>query len=139
MPAASCRPSRRGSSPSSATASSATWCDGGRASRDMQMKVLVADKFEQSGLNGLRAIGCDVDYVPDAKDDALAEAVRRSGAAVLVVRSTPVPAAVLDAGPLSLIVRAGAGVNTIDVAGASQRGIYVSNCPGKNAVAVAEL
>jgi len=50
-----------------------------------------------------------------------------------------VPAAVLDAGPLSLIVRAGAGVNTIDVAGASQRGIYVSNCPGKNAVAVAEL
>ena len=45
----------------------------------------------------------------------------------------------LDAGPLALIVRAGAGVNTIDVAGASARGIYVSNCPGKNAVAVAEL
>ena len=45
----------------------------------------------------------------------------------------------LDAGALSLIVRAGAGVNTIDVAGASRRGIYVSNCPGKNAVAVAEL
>ena len=40
---------------------------------------------------------------------------------------------------LSLIVRAGAGVNTIDVAGASKRGIYVSNCPGKNSVAVAEL
>jgi D-3-phosphoglycerate dehydrogenase len=55
------------------------------------------------------------------------------------VRSTQVQAAVLDAGALSLIVRAGAGVNTIDVAGASQRGIYVSNCPGKNAVAVAEL
>ena len=45
----------------------------------------------------------------------------------------------LDAGQLSLIVRAGAGVNTIDVAAASRRGIYVSNCPGKNAVAVAEL
>ena len=45
----------------------------------------------------------------------------------------------LDAGALSLIVRAGAGVNTIDVAGASKRGIYVSNCPGKNSVAVAEL
>jgi D-3-phosphoglycerate dehydrogenase len=45
----------------------------------------------------------------------------------------------LDAGHLSLIVRAGAGVNTIDVAAASRRGIYVSNCPGKNAVAVAEL
>jgi D-3-phosphoglycerate dehydrogenase len=45
----------------------------------------------------------------------------------------------LDAGRLSLIVRAGAGYNTIDVAGASKRGIYVSNCPGKNAIAVAEL
>ncbi len=45
----------------------------------------------------------------------------------------------MDAGALSLIVRAGAGVNTIDVAGASKRGIYVSNCPGKNSVAVAEL
>jgi D-3-phosphoglycerate dehydrogenase len=103
------------------------------------MKVLVADKFEQSGLDGLRAIGCEVVYVPDAKDAALAETVASSGAAVLVVRSTPVQAPVLDAGALSLIVRAGAGVNTIDVAGASRRGIYVSNCPGKNAVAVAEL
>src|SRR3569832_2029940 len=45
----------------------------------------------------------------------------------------------LDAGPLKLIVRAGAGYNTIDVAAASKRGIYVSNCPGQNSVAVAEL
>jgi D-3-phosphoglycerate dehydrogenase len=45
----------------------------------------------------------------------------------------------LDAGRLSLIVRAGAGYNTIDVAAASRRGIYVANCPGKNAIAVAEL
>ena len=103
------------------------------------MKVLVADKFEQSGLDGLRAIGCEVVYEPDAKDAALAAAVASSGASVLVVRSTQVQAPVLDAGALSLVVRAGAGVNTIDVAGASQRGIYVSNCPGKNAVAVAEL
>src|SRR5207237_9559578 len=43
------------------------------------------------------------------------------------------------AGPLKLIVRAGAGYNTIDVAAASRRGIYVSNCPGKNSIAVAEL
>ena len=69
----------------------------------------------------------------------LTEAVRSSGADVLVVRSTKVTAAMLDAGRLSLIVRAGAGYNTIDVAGASTRGIYVSNCPGKNAIAVAEL
>jgi D-3-phosphoglycerate dehydrogenase len=58
---------------------------------------------------------------------------------VLVVRSTAVTGAMLESGSLSLVVRAGAGYNTIDVATASQRGIYVSNCPGKNAIAVAEL
>ena len=103
------------------------------------MKVLVADNFEKSGLDGLRAAGCEVVYEPEAKDAALVDAVRSSGADVLVVRSTKVTAAMLDAGRLSLIVRAGAGYNTIDVAAASTRGIYVSNCPGKNAIAVAEL
>ena len=103
------------------------------------MKVLVADKFEKSGIEGLEAAGCEVLYEPDLKDDALAAAIGSSGAEVLVVRSTKVTAPMLDAGRLSLIVRAGAGYNTIDVAGASKRGIYVSNCPGKNAIAVAEL
>jgi D-3-phosphoglycerate dehydrogenase / 2-oxoglutarate reductase len=103
------------------------------------MKVLIADKFEASGLDGLKAAGCQVIYQPDASGDALVAAIGASNAPVLVVRSTQVTEAMLDAGPLALIVRAGAGVNTIDVAGASKRGIYVSNCPGKNAVAVAEL
>src|SRR6185503_15962560 len=103
------------------------------------MKVLVADKFEKSGIEGLKAAGCEVVYEPDLKEDALAQAIAASGADVLVVRGTKVTAPMLDAGRLSLIVRAGAGYNTIDVKGASARGIYVSNCPGKNAVAVAEL
>jgi D-3-phosphoglycerate dehydrogenase len=103
------------------------------------MKVLVADKFEQSGIDGLQAAGCAVRYEPDLKDDALRLAIESSGADVLVVRGTAVTAQMLDAGRLSLVVRAGAGYNTIDVAAASTRGIYVSNCPGKNAIAVAEL
>jgi D-3-phosphoglycerate dehydrogenase / 2-oxoglutarate reductase len=103
------------------------------------VKVLIADKFEASGIAGLKAAGCDVISQPDLKDDALAAAIGETGADVLVVRSTKVTEAMLDAGRLSLIVRAGAGYNTIDVAAASRRGIYVSNCPGKNAVAVAEL
>jgi D-3-phosphoglycerate dehydrogenase len=103
------------------------------------MTILIADKFEQSGIDGLQALGCDVLYEPNLKDDALAAKLAQTGAQVLVVRSTPVTEAMLDAGHVSLIVRAGAGVNTIDVAAASRRGIYVSNCPGKNAVAVAEL
>src|SRR5438128_4277989 len=103
------------------------------------MKVLVADKFEKSGLDGLKAAGCDVVYQPDLKDDGLAVAIRESAADVLVVRSTTVTAPMLEAGALALVVRAGAGYNTIDVATASKRGIYVSNCPGRNAIAVAEL
>lgn len=103
------------------------------------MKVLVADKFEKSGLDGLCAVGCDVLYEPDLRDESLALAIAATSAQVLIVRSTQVTAPMLDAGKLSLIVRAGAGVNTIDVPAASTRGIYVSNCPGKNAIAVAEL
>ncbi len=103
------------------------------------MKILIADKFEESGVNGLRAIGCEVVYNPDLKDDSLVEAVRDTQADVLVVRSTRVTEAALAAGRLSLVVRAGAGYNTIDVKAASSRGIYVSNCPGKNSIAVAEL
>jgi D-3-phosphoglycerate dehydrogenase / 2-oxoglutarate reductase len=103
------------------------------------MKVLIADKFEQSGIDGLKALGCHVISNPDLKDDALAAAIAETQADVLVVRSTKVSAAMLDAGRLSLIVRAGAGYNTIDVKAASARGIYVSNCPGKNSIAVAEL
>jgi len=103
------------------------------------VKVLVADKFEKSGIDGLKAAGCEVIYQPDLKDDALTAAIRDAGADVLVVRSTEVTAPMLEAGGLSLVVRAGAGYNTIDVATASKRGIYVSNCPGRNAIAVAEL
>ena len=99
------------------------------------MKVLIADKFEKSGLDGLKAAGCDVVYQPDLKDDALTAAIRDTKADVLVVRSTTVTAPMLESGALSLVVRAGAGYNTIDVATASRRGIYVSNCPGKNAIA----
>jgi D-3-phosphoglycerate dehydrogenase / 2-oxoglutarate reductase len=103
------------------------------------MKVLVADKFERSGLDALKATGCDVAFEPDATGDALVAAIKQTQAPVLVVRSTQVTDTMMDAGALSLIVRAGAGVNTIDVGAASKRGIYVSNCPGKNSVAVAEL
>jgi D-3-phosphoglycerate dehydrogenase len=103
------------------------------------MRVLIADKFEQSGRDGLDAAGCEFSYQPDVKDETLVEAIRSYQPDALVVRSTKVTEQMLDAGALKLIVRAGAGYNTIDVAAASRRGVYVSNCPGKNSVAVAEL
>ncbi len=104
-----------------------------------KMRVLIADKFEQSGRDGLQALSCEVSYQPDLKDDALVEAIRHEKPDVLVVRGTKVTEAMLEAGALKLVVRAGAGYNTIDVVAASRRGIYVSNCPGKNSIAVAEL
>lgn len=103
------------------------------------MKVLVADKLEDSGRRGLAEIGCEVTYAPDATGDALVKALADSAAEVLVVRSTKVTAAMLEAPRLGLVVRAGAGVNTIDVEAASKQGVWVANCPGKNAIAVAEL
>jgi D-3-phosphoglycerate dehydrogenase len=103
------------------------------------MKVLVADKFPADGLEELRAAGCEVVLNPDLGGETLTAAVAQTGADVLVVRSTEVGAETLAAGRLGLVVRAGAGYNTIDTRKASELGIYVANCPGKNSIAVAEL
>ncbi|RYG26082.1 hydroxyacid dehydrogenase, partial [bacterium] len=103
------------------------------------MKVLVADKFEETGLDGLNRLGVEVLYEPSLSSAELGNRLRESAAEVLVVRSTRVEAAAIGDTNLGLIVRAGAGVNTIDVAAASDLGIMVTNCPGKNAQAVAEL
>jgi D-3-phosphoglycerate dehydrogenase len=103
------------------------------------MKVLIADQFEQSGIDAIVAAGCEVVYEPSLVDQQLADALTARRPDVLIVRSTKVTEPMLADTSLSLIVRAGAGVNTIDVNAASRRGIYVSNCPGKNSIAVAEL
>ena len=104
------------------------------------MKVLIADKFEDIGRQQLAALGCEVAFFPDADAGSLAGLVREVNPDVLVVRSTKVNGdAIAAANRLKLIVRAGAGYDTIDVATASREGVYVANCPGKNAVAVAEL
>lgn len=102
------------------------------------MKVLIADKLSTHAVAALKQLGLDVSAPEGLKADALAAAA--ADADILVVRSMKVTAAVIEAAPrLSLIVRAGAGVDTIDLAAASNRGIYVANCPGKNTEAVAEL
>jgi D-3-phosphoglycerate dehydrogenase len=102
------------------------------------VKVLIADAFPKDRLADLAALGLTVDHRPDVPVKDLAAAAQ--GASILVVRSKQVPAEVFEkADALSLVIRAGAGVNTIDVAAASKAGVYVANCPGQNAIAVAEL
>ncbi len=102
------------------------------------MIVLIADKFEQSGITALAALGCDVTYQPGLADELLVSALKGTGAAVLVVRSTRVTEAMFVPA-LKLVIRAGSGVNTIDVKAATAKGVLVANCPGLNATAVAEL
>ena len=104
------------------------------------MKVLIADKFEKVGIDGLKELGCEVVSQPDVKAEGLAALIRETDPHILIVRSKKVGAEALSAGTaLTLVIRAGAGIDTIDVATASSRGIFVSNCPGKNSIAVAEL
>lgn len=102
------------------------------------MRALIADELPEACLDELRALGLDVDFDPKCTAEELP--ARVGDAAILVVRSKKVTRATIEKGlRLALIVRAGAGYDTIDVAAASERGIFVSNCPGKNGVAVAEL
>ncbi len=102
------------------------------------MRILIADKFPGDAMDALRAGGHDVAFAPDLDADGLVGAL--DGYQALVVRSTRVSAAAIDAShDLELIVRAGAGTNTIDVAAATRNSVVVCNTPGKNAAAVAEL
>jgi D-3-phosphoglycerate dehydrogenase len=104
------------------------------------MKVLIADKFEKVGIDGLKELGCSIVSQPDLTAQALPGAVKEVDPHILIVRGTKVTSETLNAGTaLTLVIRAGAGIDTIDVAAASSRGIFVSNCPGKNSIAVAEL
>ena len=104
------------------------------------MTVFVADNIAGVGVEALEQEGYTVVEKPGLSGEDLIDALRRDTPDVLVVRSTKVTSEALDASPsLALIVRAGAGYDTIDVDGAANRGIFVANCPGKNSIAVAEL
>jgi D-3-phosphoglycerate dehydrogenase len=104
------------------------------------MRVLVADKLASFVPARLQDLGARVEVDAKLDGDTLTAKLADVDSAVLIVRSTKVSAAHIAAGKgLSLVIRAGAGVNTIDLPACSERGIYVANCPGKNEVAVAEL
>ena len=102
------------------------------------MKILIADKLSTKAVEALEALGTKVTMNPDLGKDDLPGAIGDTN--VLIVRSTEVVADTIENGKsLELIIRAGAGVNTIDLEKASAMGVYVANCPGKNNDAVAEL
>ncbi len=102
------------------------------------MRILIADKLSATTVSQLTDSSTQVRFEPELTADELTQQVGDTN--ILIVRSTRVTRETIDQAPnLSLIIRAGAGVNTIDVKEASSRGVYVTNCPGKNSAAVAEL
>lgn len=103
-----------------------------------KMKVLIADKLPDKYVQKLRDHDLEVAFEPKLGENDLIEAAK--DADILVVRSTVVNAKTIEnSQKLNLIIRAGAGYNNIDVSAANKKGVYVANCPGKNAIAVAEL
>lgn len=102
------------------------------------MNIYIADKLPQQAIDDLNKIGGKVENNTTAKSGDLDKGLKNAD--VLIVRSTIVSEACIKKSPnLMLIIRAGAGVNNIDIEAASNFGIYVANCPGKNSIAVAEL
>ena len=102
------------------------------------MKILFADKFPLSFVEKLEHMGHNCSIDPNLKAEDLPGTI--GDAEILVVRSTGVMADTITAATgLKMVIRAGAGTNTIDKDTAAAQGIYVCNVPGKNAIAVAEL
>ena len=102
------------------------------------LRILVADSLPQAAIEDLEARGheCVVDTSLGKSD--LAERIQ--GFDILVVRSTKVTSNVFGgADRLALVIRAGAGTNTIATDAAAARGVLVANVPGRNSAAVAEL
>ncbi|HOJ17910.1 MAG: phosphoglycerate dehydrogenase [Ignavibacteriales bacterium] len=104
----------------------------------MSLKILIADKFPDFYIDEMKKMDLEVIYSPKLGETDIPAAAKDVD--ILVVRSTKVSAdAINQSNKLNLIIRAGAGVNNINIPAANQKGIYVANCPGMNSVAVAEL
>ena len=105
------------------------------------VRILVTDGMEKSGIESLRAKGFEVVekfYEPEALGEEL------KNFDVLVVRSAtkvrkPIIDIAAEAGRLKLVIRGGVGVDNIDVAYATEKGIKVTNTPKASSASVAEL
>lgn len=101
-------------------------------------RVLICDKLETQGVELLKQASFDVDLRHGLKGAELAEAVQAADG-VIVRSGTRITAELLHTpGKLRAVVRAGVGVDNIDVAAATRQGIVVMNTPGGNTVSTAE-
>jgi len=104
------------------------------------MKILIADSFPAHWQEVLKEKKHEIIYSPKLDENTLVDAAKKESPEVIIVRSTKVTAAAIDAAAkLKLVIRAGAGYDTIDIKHAKEKGVAVCNCPGTNSIAVAEL
>ena len=101
-------------------------------------KVLVSDPLSDKGIQVLRSGGLDVDVKTQLPPEVLLSIIGEYDG--LIVRSsTRVTAGVIDAAKrLKVVGRAGSGLDNVDMAAATRRGIVVMNTPGGNTVTTAE-
>src|ERR1700710_2638268 len=104
----------------------------------MAARVLVAEPLAESGLDAMRAAGLEVEVKTGLSADELCAAL--PGVSALVIRSaTQVTAEVLAAGTdLVVVGQAGIGLDNVDVAEATKRGVMVVNAPQSNILSAAE-
>jgi D-3-phosphoglycerate dehydrogenase len=104
----------------------------------MAARVLVSEPLAERGLDAMRAAGLDVDVQTGLSPEQLLVAIK--GAHALVIRSaTQVTGDVLEAGSdLVVVGRAGIGLDNVDVAEATRRGVMVVNAPQSNILSAAE-
>ena len=101
-------------------------------------KVFIPDGLDQGGIAMLQGAGIEIDNRSGLKGDELKAAIQAADG-VIVRSATKITAADLEnPGKLRVIVRAGVGVDTIDVAAATRKGILVMNTPGGNTISTAE-
>lgn len=101
-------------------------------------RVFVSDQLEQEGLDLMKSAGLELDVRSGLKGEDLRAALQAADG--MIVRSgTKVTADLLDRpGRLRAIVRAGVGVDNIDVPAATRKGVVVMNTPGGNTISTAE-
>jgi D-3-phosphoglycerate dehydrogenase len=101
-------------------------------------RVLICDKLEAAGLDILTKAGIDLDNRPGLKGPELAAALKAADGAVVRSGTRLTGDLLNDPGKLRCVVRAGVGVDNIDVPAATRRGVIVMNTPSGNTVSAAE-
>jgi D-3-phosphoglycerate dehydrogenase len=101
-------------------------------------RILICDKLEPDGLAVLKQADLQVDNRPGLKGEELQAALQAADGAIIRLATRITADLLEDPGKLRIIVRAGAGVDNIDVVAATRKGVIVMNTPSSNTLSACE-